>query len=98
LLGLVIPADFSAQIAAKARSVTGKVQTSFGLDSTVSGPISRVSDSLPVSIYYHPVLQESFRRSAEGALYSALQLVASRALLRTMYFSIKEKELPDTLE
>src|SRR6201999_1292047 len=98
LLGLVIPADFSAQIAAKARSVTGKVQTSFGLDSTVSGPISRVSDSLPISLYYHPILQESFRRSAEGALYSALQLVESKQILRTLYYSLNEKELPDSLE
>jgi ABC-2 type transport system permease protein len=98
LLGLVIPADFSARIAARARSVTGKVQTSFGLDSTVSAPDSPANDSLPVSLYYHPVLQESFRRSAEGALYSALQLVESRQILRTLYYSLNEKTLPDSLE
>src|ERR1700744_6428301 len=34
LLGLVIPADFSARIAAKARNVTGKVQDSFWLEVT----------------------------------------------------------------
>jgi ABC-2 type transport system permease protein len=97
LIGLVIPADFSARIAAKAKSVTGKVQVSFGLDST-AGEASAVSDSLPVSLYYHPILQESFRRSAEGALYSALQLVESKQILRTLYFSLNEKELPDSLE
>jgi len=98
LLGLVIPGDFSARIAAKARSVTAKVQASFGLDSTVNRPASAVNDSLPVSLYYSPVLQESFRRSAEGALYSALQLVESRQILRTLYYSLNEKELPDSLE
>ena len=127
LLGLVIPADFSAQIAAKARSVTGKVQTSFGLDSTVSAPghglagaNGRIGSgdrsagsatasgdrlvsggdtaSMPVALYYHPILQESFRRSAEGALYSALQLVESRQILRTLYYSLNEKVLPDSLE
>jgi ABC-2 type transport system permease protein len=111
LLGLVIPADFSARIAAKARSVTGKVQTSFGLDSTVNGPGagSRAAPgeglvsggdtaSMPVALYYNPVLQESFRRSAEGALYSALQLVESRQILRTLYYSLNEKVLPDSLE
>ena len=53
---------------------------------------------MPVALYYHPVLQESFRRSAEGALYSALQLVESRQILRTLYYSLNEKELPDSLE
>lgn len=100
LLGLVIPADFSARIAARAKSVTGKVQASFGLDSTVSTPGSGslVSDSLPLSLYYHPVLQESFRRSAEGALYSTLQLIESRQILRILYYSLNEKDLPDSLE
>ena len=116
LLGLVVPADFSARIAAKARRVTGKVQASFGLDSTVGGPGLPAAGSgsraaaggalvsggdtaaMPVALYYHPVLQESFRRSAEGALYSALQLVESKQILRTLYFSLNEKELPDSLE
>lgn len=111
LLGLVIPADFSARIAARAGSVTSKVQTSFGLDSTVSGPGSgsrgaagdslvsgHDSSSMPVELYYNPVLQGSFRRSAEGALYSALQLVESRQILRTLYYALNEKELPDSLE
>lgn len=126
LLGLVIPADFSARIAARAKNVTGKVQTSFGLDSTVSVPGAAAGDdhapgsppagsgahtaagdglvsggdtaSMPVALYYHPVLQESFRRSAEGALYSALQLVESRQILRTLYYSLNEKALPDSLE
>jgi ABC-2 type transport system permease protein len=96
LLGLVIPADFSARIAARAKSVTGKVQASFGLDSTMNAPDSQ--DSLPVSLYYDPVLQESFRRSAEGALYSALQLVESKQILRTLYYALNEKALPDSLE
>ena len=104
LLGLVIPADFSAQVAAKAKNVTGKVQASFGLDSTTGAPASTTAagsgarDSLPIALYYHPVLQESFRRSADGALYSALQLVESTQILRTLYYSLNEKELPDSLE
>ena len=116
LMGLEIPADFSARIAARAENVTGKVQASFGLDSTVStsgsGPAGSGSRAapgsglasggdtaeMPVALYYHPVLQESFRRSAEGALYSALQLVESRQILRTLYYSLNEKALPDSLE
>jgi ABC-2 type transport system permease protein len=52
----------------------------------------------PLTLYYHPILQESFRRSVQGALGSALQLVQSRQILKTLYFSINDKELPDTLE
>jgi len=108
LLGMVIPADFSARIAAKAKSVTGKVQASFGLDSTGGGGLGPSpggglvsgddTADMPVALYYHPILQASFRRSAEGALYSALQLVESKQILRTLYFSLNEKALPDSLE
>jgi ABC-2 type transport system permease protein len=53
---------------------------------------------MPIALYYHPILQESFRRSAEGALYSALQVVESKHILKTLYFSLNEKELPDSVE
>ena len=96
-VAVVLPADFSAQVAARTKSLAGKALKSFGLGDSLSGPGVSVSGN-PLILYYHPVLQESFRRSAEGTLYSALQLVESRQLLKTLYFSINEKELPDTLE
>jgi ABC-2 type transport system permease protein len=107
LLGLVIPEDFSARIKARARTVAGKVMTSFGLaDSAAPAgstgstgrPDAGDTDTLPISLYYHPILQESFRSSAKGALYGALQLVESRQILRTLYLSLNEKKLPDSLE
>ncbi|HEV3326220.1 MAG TPA: ABC transporter permease [Puia sp.] len=116
LLAVVLPADFSAQIAVRTKSLADKTLNSFGLGDSLTGgggktggrgkdggPVSGgsmpVSDgSVPLTLYYHPVLQESFRRSAEGAIYSALQLVESKQLLKRLYFSINEKELPDTLE
>ena len=112
LLAVVLPADFSARVAARTKVLAGKALKSFGLEDSVTGgsnasgaggtPRSETraanSGGQPLVLYYHPVLQESFRRSAEGTLYSALQLVESRQLLKTLYFSINEKELPDTLE
>ncbi len=44
------------------------------------------------------MLQESFRRSIEGALRSAIQLVENKQLVKNLYFSLNEKEMPDTLE
>jgi ABC-2 type transport system permease protein len=104
LMAVVLPADFSAQVIVRTKVLAGKALRSFGLDDSLSGggaggraELSGI-DGTPLILYYNPVLQESFRRSAEGTLYSALQLVESRQLLKTLYFSINEKELPDTLE
>jgi ABC-2 type transport system permease protein len=97
LIAVVLPAGFSAQVTARANILAGKALKSFGLGDSVSGGAGKIND-VPLTLYYHPVLQESFRRSAEGTLYSALQLVESRQLLKTLYFSINEKELPDSLE
>lgn len=55
-------------------------------------------EASPITLYYHPILPESFRHSAQGALYSALQLVESKQLLKTLYYSLNEKDLPDSLE
>lgn len=99
MLAVLLPANFSAQIAARTKSLSGKVLKSFGLGDSLSGGGGKAgSAGVPLTLYYHPALQESFRRSAEGAIYSALQLVESRQLLKTLYFSINEKDLPDTLE
>jgi ABC-2 type transport system permease protein len=107
MMAVVLPADFSAEVSARSRAIAGKALRSFGLDDSVSrgagsaaqaGARSRGTDGADLTLYYSPILQESFRRSAEGTLYSALQLVESRQLLKTLYFSINEKELPDTLE
>jgi ABC-2 type transport system permease protein len=107
-LAVVVPADFSAQMAIRTKSLSGKALNSFGLGDSTGGASEKEATStrgraangegLPITLYYHPILQETFRRSAQGAIYSALQLVESRQLLRTLYFSINEKELPDTLE
>jgi len=96
MLGIVIPSNFSERVAAKSKSVSDKAMASFGLagDSTKKA----VEDVDPLTLYYNPVLQESLRLSVKGALQSALQMVESRETLRTLYFSINEKQLPEKLE
>jgi ABC-2 type transport system permease protein len=96
LLAIVIPADFSSKITAKAKKIAGKALNTFGLQGDTAAAAS--GNAEPLTMYYHPVLQESFRQSAQGAMRSALQLVESRQVLKTLYFSINEKQLPDTLE
>lgn len=99
LLALVIPADFSAKIGVKTKRLAGKALKSFGLaDSAGAGKDTTEASAGVITLFYHPILQESFRRSAQGALYSALQVVESKQLLKTIYFSINDAPLPDSLE
>ena len=96
LIAIIIPEDFSSKMEAKAKNISGKALNEFGMETdTVKGPASQVE---PVTLLYHPVLQESFRQSIKGALRSTLQLVESKQILKSLYFSLNEKELPQKLE
>jgi ABC-2 type transport system permease protein len=96
LLAMIIPADFSVKINAKSKIIAGKALYTFGLEADT---VDMNAGSMePLTLLYKPVLQESYRRSIEGALYSALQLVESKQILKSLYFSINEKSLPLTLE
>ncbi|MEP7255747.1 MAG: ABC transporter permease [Ferruginibacter sp.] len=96
VIAIIIPADFTSKIKQKANETAAKALRNFGLqtDSLKTGN----STIQPITLLYHPVLQESFRHSIQGALRSALQMVQSREVLKSMYFSINEKQLPDSLE
>jgi ABC-2 type transport system permease protein len=96
MLGVIIPADFSVKVTAKSKSIAGKALKSFGLEG--DSVKHEAGDIDPLTIYYNPVLQESIRMSVQGAIRSALQLVESRETLRSLYFSINEKQLPEKLE
>jgi ABC-2 type transport system permease protein len=95
MLGVIIPPNFSNKVEAKSKSIAGKALTSFGLAGDSS---KKVGDVDPLTLYYNPILQESLRLSVQGGIRSALQLVESRETLRSLYFSINEKQLPENLE
>lgn len=96
LIGIIIPSNFSVQITAKAKKLAGKALNSFGLEGDTIE--NKSTDIDPVSLFYDPILQESIKLSIKGALSSALQMVESRQVLRNLYYSINEKQLPDSLE
>jgi len=95
MLGVIIPSNFTIQVDAKSKSTAGKALKSFGLDGDT---VKKVGDVDPLTMYYNPILQESLRLSVQGGIRSALQLVESRETLRSLYFSINEKPLPEQLE
>ncbi|HTK19398.1 MAG TPA: ABC transporter permease [Mucilaginibacter sp.] len=96
LLSVTIPGDFTKKVKAKAKSVSNKAMVSFGLQA--DSVQKYVGDVSPLILYYNPVIQEQLRLSVKGGLQSALQIVESRETLRTLYFAINEKPLPEKLE
>jgi ABC-2 type transport system permease protein len=96
LVAIVIPQNFSATISSKADNISKKALNKFGLQGD-SGKTDAAAIE-PVTLYYHPVLQQSFRSSIQGALRSALQLVENKQILKSLYFSLNEKELPASFE
>jgi len=95
LVAIVIPQNFSATIGAQAANISAKALNKFGLQSDTGRAAAAVE---PVTLYYHPVLQQSFRSSIQGALRSALQLVENKQILKNLYFSLNQKELPASFE
>jgi ABC-2 type transport system permease protein len=96
LVAIVIPDNFTEKIVLKSKQVAEKALNDFGLQGDSNGRRAEALD--PLTFYYHPVLQQSFRSSIQGALRSALQLVESREIVKNLYFSVNEKELPAELE
>lgn len=95
LLAIIIPNDFSKKVNAQAKNIAGKALNSFGLEGDTPAHAGNVQ---PLTLLYHPILQESYRQSVQGAVYSALQLVESKQILKSLYFSINEKPMPDSLQ
>jgi len=96
VIAIIIPADFTQKVKEKAGETAKKALRNFGMqtDSIIPG----TGSMQPITLLYHPVLQESFRHSIQGALRSALLMVQNREVLESMYFSLNETHLPDSLE
>lgn len=96
VIAIIIPSDFTYKINLKSKETALKALHSFGMQ---TDSLKTDSSSIePITLLYHPVLQDAFRRSIKGALQSALQVVQNKELLKSLYFSLNEKELPDSVE
>lgn len=99
MIAVTIPAGFTPALNYKAQKLTGKALTEFGMEG--KGPVDTafaVKETPPISMFYNPVLQESFRLSVNGALKSAQQFTENRAVLQALYAAMSDKQLPDSLE
>lgn len=96
VIAIIIPADFTQKIKGKANETAKKALHNFGMQT--DSLITDTGSIQPITLLYHPVLQESFRHSIQGALKSALLMVQNREVLKSLYFSLNETNLPDSLE
>ena len=96
MVAIVIPADFSSSIQNKAAQIASRALT----DPDAAAPAKQADENLPDSLlmFYHPVMQQSFRQSIEGALHSAVQVIQGEAIVKNLYSAINSKEIPSGLE
>jgi ABC-2 type transport system permease protein len=96
LVAVVIPSGFTSFIQNKAEEIATRALND--PDSTHSK--ATASTELPDSLrlYYHPVMQVSFRQSIEGALRSSVQVIQGETIVKKLYAAVNQKEIPTDLE
>jgi ABC-2 type transport system permease protein len=97
VIAIIIPSDFTKKLKLNADATAKKALKNFGMQSD-NVLVVDSSTIQPITLLYHPVLQESFRQSIQGALRSSLQVVQNKEILKSLYFSLNETALPDSLE
>jgi ABC-2 type transport system permease protein len=96
LVSIIIPVDFSDKILEKAKNISSKALNDFGGEGNKKNLRTTIGES--VTMFYNPVLQQSYLQSINGALQSSLQLIESKQILNTIYFSLNNTKLPESLE
>jgi ABC-2 type transport system permease protein len=96
LVALVIPAGFSSIIQTRAEDVAARALKDPDSVSLKETSTAVLPDSL--RMYYHPVMQSSFRQSVEGAFRSAVQVIQGESIVKKLYEAVNQKEVPADLE
>jgi ABC-2 type transport system permease protein len=96
LVALVIPAGFTSFIQNKAEEIASRALKDPDSAEIKTRPLNQLADSL--QMFYHPVMQTTFRQSIEGALSSAVQVIQGEAIVKKLYESVNQKMVPADLE
>lgn len=98
LLGLVVPDNYTNDVLKKAETIAGKALEGISADTTTK-EYAKAGKVAPIILFYHPVLQKSFRQGIDGALNSVLQIVQSKYIVRQLYSGINDSSvIPASLE
>ena len=96
LVALMIPPGFTKYIQSKADEISTRALSD--PDSVKQAPSRPAALADSMKMYYHPVMQASFRQSVEGALRSAVQVIQGEAIVKKLYEAVNQKEVPADLE
>lgn len=96
LVTIVIPANFSEKVEAKSKGLSAVIFNDLGLGHDTLQSYKQAVD--PVTLFYSPVLEESFRQSINGAIRASLQLIENKQLIKNLYALVDEKKSPSKLE
>jgi ABC-2 type transport system permease protein len=96
LVALVIPVGFTEYIQNQADDIASRALKDPDSVSRDLSPPVLLPDSL--QMYFHPVMQATFRQSVEGAFRSAVQVIQGQAIVKKLYEAVNQKEIPQDLE
>jgi ABC-2 type transport system permease protein len=96
LVAVVIPEHFTKFIQNKADEIATRALKDPDSLQMKTNTESALPDSL--LMYYHPVMQASFRQSVEGALRSTVQVIQGEEIVKKLYEAVNQKEVPTDLE
>ncbi len=109
LVALVIPKNFTSNIQKKAEDIAtrslndpdsltnpARAESPITHPARAGSPTTALPDSM--ILFYHPVMQASFRHSVEGALNSAVQVIQGETIVKKLYESLNQKAIPPELE
>lgn len=96
LVAIVIPNGYSDAVLRKSKTVSRQALKDLDLGTDTIRP--KAEAEILIVMYYHPVLQQSFRKSIDGGLQSALQVVQSKYIVKSLYYYVNNENIPDTLE
>ncbi len=96
LVAIVIPGNYSEDVLKKAKNIASEALKNIAppQDSVQQTP----HEAAPVQLYYHPVLQQSFRKSIDGMLRSTLQFIQTKYIVKDVYHAVNEEDIPVSLE
>lgn len=96
LLAIEIPASFTRNLNDKANGISSSMLQEFGLGEDLVAKADQTVS--PLSLYYDPVLQESFRFSIVSSIYSYLSALENRLMIENLYTQMGFDEIPEAME
>jgi ABC-2 type transport system permease protein len=100
LAAVLIPKNFSKSLFRKAEQTTRQVLESLGMmPENITVEIYPSTDpEAEMTLFYHPVMEQTFRLSVLGALQSAYQFTQNRQVLEVLYQQFNHSNMPDSIE